>query len=86
VSRFRLHVYPNPTKNNIWVEGVVAGTYICRLYSPDGRLFREMLVDIPDESEYPFSVSLDLTGITAGVYVLYVLNGKSVYSEKNRSI
>ncbi len=82
VSRAAINLYPNPAKNRVWVEGVAEGTYICKLFSPEGRLFKEVSIDIAETREHPFSIEIDISGLPAGVYLVWLSNSEKVYTQK----
>ncbi len=77
----RLEIYPNPGKGNVRVklpEIQSAGTNL-RILDLSGRVLSERALPV---NESGVEVSLDLTFLPAGIYVMMVQEGTNVYREK----
>lgn len=73
-----IHVYPNPTAGNLTVEylGINEGTVQFTGYDMAGKIVFSRIEQA--QAGINTSYKFDLTGLTAGIYLLEARNGESV--------
>ena len=76
-----LHLYPNPARDVVWIEfnEVPKHEVVIDLYNLQGRLIRHYL--IPSNSSTA-RVSLDISGISGGIYFIRTISGDGITSGK----
>lgn len=76
---FNIDVYPNPVKDllNITLSSGESGDFFVKLYDMEGRIVRNIPVPVIEGSN---SISLEVTGLRSGLYLLHV-EGQSESSQ-----
>lgn len=64
-----LQVYPNPAQAQLTLQGISDGVYKTTIYNLQGRLIKELNIDILNNSS-----SIDIADLQKGIYILNVQN------------
>lgn len=68
-----LALYPNPASGEAWVMTKGTGSGIVRIHNPSGHMIRTYRYDTGAQD-----IRLDLTGLSAGIYLVELETGESV--------
>ncbi len=69
-------VFPNPTKESVWVETTEKGTKLIRITSPEGRV-----VSLTNTMQQ--RITIDVSKWTAGMYLVEIItSGKTIFTHK----
>ncbi len=80
-----IYIYPNPAKSNVFVSfsGTPAGRYSCILYNVEGKAVYNNVYTIASGNQM---VSLSLTGVAGGVYLVKITNSKGEAVSQQRVV